>query len=33
MGALDTVFPPTEIEHESRPYHLGWVLYTWLSRL
>jgi len=24
----DTVLPPTSIDHELRPYHLGWVLYA-----
>lgn len=28
---LDERFPPTEIDWESRPYHLGWVLHAWLS--
>jgi len=26
---LDGVFPPSVVEYESRPYHLGWVLFTW----
>lgn len=25
----DTLFPPTVIDYEDRPYHLGWVLYAW----
>lgn len=28
-AALDTLFPPTIIDDEDRPYHLGWVLYAW----
>ncbi len=28
---LDRVAPPTAVDWESRPYHLGWVLYAWLS--
>jgi hypothetical protein len=27
---LDRIFPPIAIDHECRPYHLGWVLYAWL---
>ncbi len=26
---LDALFPPTAIDYEDRPYHLGWVLYAW----
>jgi hypothetical protein len=26
------VFPPTAIDYEDRPYHLGWVLYAWPAR-
>lgn len=26
---LDTIFPPETIDFEDRPYHLGWVLYSW----
>jgi hypothetical protein len=26
---LDQLFPPTAIDHEDRPYHLGWILYAW----
>jgi hypothetical protein len=26
---LDVLFPPTAIDYEDRPYHLGWVLYAW----
>jgi hypothetical protein len=33
LGLLDAVFPPSRIDYESRPYHLGWVLHTWLGRL
>ena len=32
MSWLDSPFPPTQVEYESRPYHLAWVLDTWLSR-
>jgi hypothetical protein len=26
---MDRLFPPTVIDWESRPYHLGWLLYAW----
>lgn len=29
---LDRWFPPDAIDFECRPYHLGWVLMTWLTR-
>ncbi|MCH8822880.1 MAG: hypothetical protein IH984_05155 [Planctomycetes bacterium] len=32
MRWLDSVFRPTVIDYECRPYHLGWILYTWLRR-
>ena len=32
VPALDTVFPPTAIDHEDRPYHWGWFLYAWAGR-
>ena len=28
-STLDALFPPTAIDFEDRPYHLGWVLYSW----
>src|SRR5690606_8658542 len=28
---LDTIFPPTRLDYECRPYELGWLLYAWLS--
>jgi hypothetical protein len=31
FGWLDTLFPPTQIDFEERPYHLGWVLHAWLG--
>lgn len=27
---LDVVLPPSVIDHECRPYELGWLLYAWL---
>jgi len=32
VGALDALFPATRVDWESRPYHLGWVIHTWLGR-
>lgn len=26
---MDTLFPPVSIDYESRPYHMGWILYAW----
>jgi hypothetical protein len=26
---LDILFPPRVIDHEDRPYHLGWLLHAW----
>jgi hypothetical protein len=23
------LFPPTAVDYESRPYHMGWILYAW----
>ncbi len=31
LTALDHVFPPGIVDHECRPYELGWLLMTWLS--
>ncbi len=30
VQVLDRVFPPTVVDHEDRPYHLGWILFAWL---
>jgi hypothetical protein len=30
-GVLDRAFPPRAIDYEDRPYHLGWILFTWLG--
>jgi hypothetical protein len=30
---LDRLFPPVSVDYESRPYHLGWVLFAWLGGL
>jgi hypothetical protein len=30
FGFLDGIIPRRRFEWESRPYHLGWVLQTWL---
>jgi hypothetical protein len=31
LAALDRAFPPGTVDHECRPYELGWLLFTWLS--
>jgi hypothetical protein len=31
LSALDSIFPPGVVDHECRPYELGWLLMTWLS--
>jgi hypothetical protein len=32
LSALARAFPPGAVDHECRPYELGWLLYAWLSR-
>jgi len=29
VSVLDTLFPPGSLDAECRPYHLGWILYSW----
>jgi hypothetical protein len=29
VPGLDLVFPPSAVDHEDRPYHLGWMLHAW----
>jgi hypothetical protein len=31
LAVLDRLFPPGAVDHECRPYELGWLLYTWLA--
>jgi hypothetical protein len=31
LSPLDVVFRPNVVDHECRPYELGWLLMTWLS--
>jgi hypothetical protein len=31
LRVLDRVFPPGAVDHECRPYELGWLLMTWLT--
>jgi hypothetical protein len=31
FSALDKVFPPRVVDHECRPYEIGWLLVAWLS--
>jgi hypothetical protein len=30
FSPLDRLFPPGAVDHECRPYELGWLLYAWL---
>lgn len=30
LAAVDRLFPPGAVDHECRPYELGWLLMTWL---
>jgi len=30
LPALDRLFPPGAVDHECRPYELGWLLYAWM---
>jgi hypothetical protein len=32
LSAMNAVFPASRIDFESRPYHLGWILYAWTDR-
>jgi hypothetical protein len=29
VPGLDVLFPAGSIDHEDRPYHLGWILHAW----
>ena len=29
VPAMDIIFPPSSVDYESRPYHMGWILHTW----
>ena len=29
LSGADRIFPPGRIDYESRPYHMGWILYAW----
>lgn len=31
VPAVERLFPPTKVDYEDRPYHLGWLLYAWPS--
>lgn len=33
LSFLDTLFPTSRIDYESRPYHLGWIFHTWMGHL
>lgn len=30
--AMDRIFPARAVDWECRPYHLGWILYTWTAQ-
>lgn len=32
VPGLDAALPPVRIDHECRPYELGWLLYAWLPK-
>jgi len=29
LPGIDTVLPTSQVDHECRPYELGWLLYAW----
>ena len=29
IPAVDLIFPPSSIDYETRPYHMGWILHAW----
>ncbi len=31
IPGMNMLFPPNKVDHECRPYELGWLLYAWLS--
>lgn len=31
IPGLNALFPPIRVDHECRPYELGWLIYAWLS--
>ncbi|WP_134742385.1 hypothetical protein [Nocardioides sp. 503] len=31
VPGIDRVLPPSVVDHECRPYELGWLLYAWLA--
>lgn len=31
LPGVDTAFPPNSVDYETRPYHMGWILYAWHS--
>lgn len=32
VRGLDRLMPPSKVDHECRPYELGWLLYAWLPQ-
>jgi hypothetical protein len=33
IPGLNYLFPPVSVDYESRPYHMGWILYAWNSNI
>jgi len=31
VPGTNLIFPPTWVDYESRPYHMGWILYAWAA--
>jgi hypothetical protein len=29
---VNVLFPPREVDYESRPYHMGWILHAWVGK-
>ena len=29
LPGVDVAFPPSSVDYESRPYHMGWILHAW----
>ena len=29
LPGVDIAFPPSSVDYESRPYHMGWILHAW----
>jgi hypothetical protein len=31
MPGINRIFHPNQVDYESRPYHMGWILLAWPS--